>query len=69
MIRSGVTSAGRIVDLIGSDLNVNTYRPHTDEVGFYIRINATLESRDTVILAYSSYKETYSSKSELHSSI
>lgn len=58
-IRSGLTSNGRLLTTIYAEMSPNDYKAHLNEIGFYVRINATLLPSDSVILAYASYKETY----------
>lgn len=58
-IRSGLTSDGNLLSTIYPEISPNDYRAHYDELGFYIRINATVSSSEVVILAYASYKNTY----------
>lgn len=68
-IRSGLTSNGNLLTTIFAEMSPYDYKVHLNEVGFYVRINASLSPSDSVILAYASYKNTYVSDCKHDSSM
>ncbi|XP_060577891.1 uncharacterized protein LOC132735008 [Ruditapes philippinarum] len=56
VIRDGISSDGAVRAKHDMLDNINNGIPHYSKTGFYIRLNASLSSSDSVILTYASYK-------------
>ncbi|XP_053401378.1 uncharacterized protein LOC123549412 [Mercenaria mercenaria] len=58
VIRDGLSSVADVRSIYDMLDNINNGIPHISPTGFYIRLNASLSSSDSVLLTYASYKRT-----------
>ena len=56
VIRGGISSVAPVRAVHDMLENINSGIPHYSNTGFYIRLNASLSSSDSVLLTYASYK-------------
>lgn len=64
-IRAGVSSLSPVRSVFDMLDNIDNGIPHFSKTGFYIRLNASLSSSDSVILTFASYKTSPGCGSEL----